>query len=588
MASPSATCELWINGARVACELGDLASGEPTVLDDLSIGWGRDDLWQQPDPGSITFRLHDQRTAARPLEDIVHAGARLEVWAEAPNPTPTTYTYMNQGFQDGGTVGQPMQADRWKLWPLSGTSPSASVYIVDASLAPPGSGTRSGYLYLNNQQAAFEFPPQPWRTRWNLLRPMAPGEVWNYSIMTRAKAGSTLTLRFKPRTSSNPDDDPILVVGLEVGPGVQQRQIAQDGTWITSTGTVTNQTSRFVYPTFHITTPANSYDATTVMPTVDGLILTAPPQTEQRLLVFAGRVSDVVVEPSARGTISLSVSGVGAATEAQNVSVGDTPWSAGTIPARLNNVMAAIPPPLDTQLSLVLSPFMGLNPAVGSVRGRDVDKQPALDLIRDYVDDAFAVAWPVSTPVERNQIWVELLNERLGSSWAGPQATLSACDLPKSAFQVRQATAEVITVVDVKWLVFDADNELVPATVTVIDEDAADKYGLQRLAIDTELGTEAGATNLANAAMNWARAGMWAVDGIEFDSAAQDDPDGSLQRFLLLILSSARRPGAKVTITDLPEWVPVSVASGFIEGGTVQYVGGRWRFDLTTSAAAAG
>lgn len=65
MSSPSATCELWLDGTRVPCRPQDLEDGLPTALDGLSLNWGRTSVLEQPGVGSAAFVIRDPRTSRR-------------------------------------------------------------------------------------------------------------------------------------------------------------------------------------------------------------------------------------------------------------------------------------------------------------------------------------------------------------------------------------------------------------------------------------------------------------------------------------------------------------------------------------------
>jgi len=53
-----AEIELYVSDTLVPCTVGDLGAGLPTVLDEMTIDWGRQSMWEQPDAGGCTFRIH--------------------------------------------------------------------------------------------------------------------------------------------------------------------------------------------------------------------------------------------------------------------------------------------------------------------------------------------------------------------------------------------------------------------------------------------------------------------------------------------------------------------------------------------------
>lgn len=778
----SASCELWVGGQQVACTRDELFDGDPTVLDDLSIPWGRSSLWSQPDPGTVSFRIRDQRTAPQPLEDIIHAGAKIDVWAGVPIDSPAPETVMDQDFQSVATAGGVLDSALWErhtfpaellrrnratdpnctattgktaggsatialntTWSQFGTSSisvtpngsnnassvfpqgatgmtvfeagktytvscyyrqvgaqsgtlnadarkitvrggpvsavkfaesaqapnatgvtrlsvtftvpanytlctfqivngsanaidiawydgllieegstlrtyfdgattqsgysyawtgtanasastesylassgSETVIIFNSSISPPGEGTQSAHLQTSSRRVAYEFPPYRFLSDWprHIDRYMLPGETWTYSIMIRLPAAGRIDLSFLARTNSDPDQPTADAIISIDGAGV--RQITGTGAWVTYTGTLTNTAAVPVWPTVYLLCYPSAYSAAQVNSAIDAVELVAPAQSEKRILVWAGRVSDVEIEPAERAAVMINATGVAAAAEVANYTVGDEPWPAELITERMRRIFDAVPFPINRDFTMSLDKLLGLSPAVGSVRPRDVDKQPILDLLRDYADDAFAVVWPVNHPVARNHLWVENVALR-GTSWAGTTVHMSACDLSKSRFRMKQTTADMLTVADVKWLVQVTDpvtSEVTyePVTETVTDDDAVETYGAMLISVETELSSATAANNLGTAMLDWSRASAWSIEGVSFDTKRVDNTDGEAQTLLEMLLDSARRPGTHVEIDDLPEYVPVDVASGFIEGGTIAYRSGRWQFELNVSS----
>lgn len=102
-----ANAELWLSGAKVACTRQDIYDGTPVVLDDLRVNWGRQSMWDQPDEGTVAFRLFDKRTDPQPLNDVVHVGQEFTVIAEDPNTATPPLAYIANSFE-GGTPGDNM------------------------------------------------------------------------------------------------------------------------------------------------------------------------------------------------------------------------------------------------------------------------------------------------------------------------------------------------------------------------------------------------------------------------------------------------------------------------------------------------
>lgn len=784
MAEPraSATCEVEIDGTPIACTRQALAAGEPTILDPLTITWGRRSAWDQPDAGSAAFVIQDQRTAPQPIIDTIHVGSKIDVYAEAPNPDPQPEVVMDQKFQTmstgdwdtdryavesvastirrtnlmtdpsmttttgknaGGSATIAVSA-AWAqfgttsisitpngsnnssaLFPLglsgmtvftagttytisayiritavqtgtlhanarrivfyqdtgSGltiaatstaapntigvhrvsltytvpvgatqaliavangssvaaqvmwvdglliqtgstldvyfdgtttrtgytyewtgtanastsneryavTDPGSKINIFDASSTwPPGQGTQSALLYSLTTRARFLIPPARFGSPWvRDVRPVQPGETWTYSFMARLPAGTTATFTTRGFSSSQKTGESIQ---LTVDGGLS-RQITGTGNWETYTGTIANATLPGTprWAVFALLVFPDNMDlaAGAGMPAVDAITYTAPASETERVQVWAGRVTELDAQQiTANGVIEINVTGTGELAEVENVSIGDEPWDQETIMDRIDRVISLIPVPVE-DFSVSRDVF---NLAfISSVAARDIDAQPALGLLRDYAAMVLGVVWPVSVPGARNHAWIENTMLR-GSGWSGPVGTISACDLPRDAVRITQSADQVITVVDVTWLelIVVPESETVEHTVTTVDITAAATYGTRRLAITTEYVTEQAATDTGENALDVARASDWGVAGMQFDTKHVDNTSGQAQTLLMLLLNSARRPGSELTITDLPEWIPESGSSGYVEGGTIVYTGGWWRFDLAMSAGGSG
>lgn len=778
MAEPraSATCEVEIDGQAIACTRDELFAGQPTILQPLPITWGRRGAWDQPDAGSTTFVIRDQRTNPQPIVDTIHVGSKIDVFASAPNPDPQPEVVMDQDFQNTFTAGGNLTDTQWMLeslpatikrtnratdpsctsilgktsggsaglevstaWAQFGTTsisiipngssnfsavfprgstgmtafeagktytvsayvrlaapqggtlnadarrivfyqatggpisivarsdpapnaagvhrlsltysvpadatqafisimngsagandllwydglliqegsaldvyfdgassrtgytyawtgtannsssteryqvtyPDSIVPIYDASTAPPGQGTKSAWLFSNGTRARFLFPPDRWNYPWmRTIRPIRPGEIGTYSFMAKLPAGTTARVDTRAFSSSQRDGQTSV---MSMDGSASGRVITGTGNWETYTGTVTNNGFPAAprWPVFAIQVYPESLDFGLVTPSVDAITYTAPPLETERVQVWAGRVTDCNVIPAVGpGTIKIEVTANGEIVEVENVSVGDEPWSSETTVARIDQIAELIPLPVtDFSISRDALPVSVLAP-------RDVDSQPALALIREYASMVLGVVWPVSVPGARNHVWIENTLWR-GAGWTGPEGQLSACNFDASQIQLGQSADQVITTVAVSWLESVA-GEYLEQTHYTVDVAAAATYGARQLRLQTEFVSESAASTMGANVITAARASDWSLKGMTFDTKHVNNTDGKAQELLMILLNSAQRPGSWLTITDLPEWMPVSVASGFVEGGTITYTGGRWRFDLNMSAGGTG
>lgn len=780
----SASCEVWIDGQQIACTRDELFAGQPTILDPLVINWGRRGAWDQPDAGSSSFVIRDQRTAPQPIVDTIHVGSKIDVFAEAPNPDPVSQVVMDQDFESVPTSGG-LLSDRWwaleqiasttkrtnlytdpscttitgkgvsgsavlatdAAWAIAGTTSikitpngssslsamrlwttdtvlngftPGSTYIVSATIrltaaqtgtinadarrllamaivagvptpigtsaqaanaagvtrlsisftvpagatgmnirlmngssaatslvwwdgillqtgsaldvyfdgtttrtgytyawtgtanaststeayavtdpdsdvviytsvdAPTGQGSRSALLNSEFTRARFLFPPAAWGGPWvRDLRPIVPGETWTYSFMARLPAGTTATASTLGFSSSQSDGATIM---LPMSGGVGGfRQIVGTGNWETYTGTIVNSAPPNLprWPVFALLVFPEAQNYTTLTPAVDAITYTAPPLITERVQVWAGRVTELEAQRAvSRTAIEIQVTATGELAEVENVSIGDDPWTTEISDARIDRIISLIPLPVED--------FSASRDVLNweFVAERDIDAQPALGLLRDYASMVLGVVWPISVPGARNHAWIENTLNRV-TGWNGPAGQLSACNVPREAVRISQTADQVITVADVTWLELVTDpisgeSDFVERTESTVDMAASAIYGARRLGLQTEFVSISAAQRTGDLVMDSARASDWGVSGMQFDTKHVDNTDGQAQLLLMLLLNSARRPGSWLTINDLPEWMPVSIASGFVEGGSITYTGGRWRFDLTMSAGGSG
>lgn len=71
------TCELWVDGVRVA----DVAGDAPAALDDLSVRWGRSTSIDQPEPATCTVTILDRGRGDVRLDQVAALGSTLVVIA---------------------------------------------------------------------------------------------------------------------------------------------------------------------------------------------------------------------------------------------------------------------------------------------------------------------------------------------------------------------------------------------------------------------------------------------------------------------------------------------------------------------------
>src|SRR4051812_31347150 len=67
-----------IAGEQVATSVADASPGGATATDELRIEWGRESIYDQPDPSQATLTLLDR--TGRYVDEAMLVGQRLEVY----------------------------------------------------------------------------------------------------------------------------------------------------------------------------------------------------------------------------------------------------------------------------------------------------------------------------------------------------------------------------------------------------------------------------------------------------------------------------------------------------------------------------
>lgn len=322
--------------------------------------------------------------------------------------------------------------------------------------------------------------------------------------------------------------------------------------------------------------------------------------------VFVGTITDVVVTwddgwTSARATVTA----VDASRQAQTDTTGDVPFPQEAAPARL------------VRLEALASTGMWADAAPGSdlasviLAWQDVDAQAWSDLVATVAITADAVAWPVYGPdpatgkvgpgysIERtsNRPSTVTLHVDPGGSGlviVGPAidppaafTDLSACWTARAGVEWGRTVSTMVTRVSVSWsdVVAGAEgNEATERTVTLADADREAVLGVQGASIGTELATAAAAQAMAMAVLARSTIEAWAVTGIELDGL---DPATAAEGVAVTdCMTLMRREGRPISVTDMPAWSPWAGGqlTGFVEGGTVTFAGGRWLVAIVFSS----
>jgi hypothetical protein len=589
------TCEVYVEGTRLA-DTGDaFAASTPTVLSGLSMIWGRDNVADQPDAASCSLTVADKGADADFL-GLLHVGRQLDVYAAGAT----------------GSASQP--ADIAVDGDFETADPAGRVYVAGGSAAVDArasTGTRALRITTAGSASTVWVPPAPYGTTasdWNALPNVTAGETWTVRLsiwLGPGQRGTWQAAMFASPTThtGTPEGTPVSV------PNVAAYR-AVSGTWTVAEGVGYGWAGGALSVTLaHWTdatgtwaaAPGSWADWATTL--IDTLKVMAPPAAVRRVLMFTGRITDLDASKTA-AAVEVAVTASDWTVDLGNDNIGDVPWPVQTITARVARIrqLATIPVAVD------------IDAAIGAlnVTWRDVDSQPVYGLLEELATTGDAILWSAFSGSRGFYLWFEDPAQRqnfgvlawdpvvqlvviTGNARPASGVTLSACDVLEEPVHWAQDVADVITRVDLTWQEQTTDDQGQPAPterhVQVVDDTAEAPvaagglgYGIRRMAVTTQLISEADGSDVANRVLNRSRALGWHATGLTWDTKIPVEFGDTDRDSLLDLLDGARRIGLPLQLVDLPAWTPAGdTLSTYLEGGTYSFEDGRWLLDMTIS-----
>lgn len=346
--------------------------------------------------------------------------------------------------------------------------------------------------------------------------------------------------------------------------------------------------------------------------------------TGRDVLMWAGEITEVDIQPVTPFRLSAAVSCTDASTILGNIDIGDDPWPQESAFDRYQHILDAAglkirdlrptsEPSPDWRWNLTGDMDDTIKDQV--VAFRDVDSQPPLDLIQQLAVSVGGIAW-ITADDDGPSIWIEDPTQRKGlrqfvidpdtGKITIGQLSLDLADVNRwTADDIvphdvawKQDPTQSINVVDVNWQQNDGLNDqgnpqYNSVTIQVADSDS--NKGIRMLGpIDTQLVADADARRLATLWLAQAQAADWIMSGLAIDTdllnrpATVIDQADRLSRVMDL-LDIRVRIGYRVTVTELPTWAPGGIEqSYYIEGGTYSWSSSRWQLQLIASSNAIG
>lgn len=336
---------------------------------------------------------------------------------------------------------------------------------------------------------------------------------------------------------------------------------------------------------------------------ISGFELLAPAAgTAASALVFSGRITDVEARWDGGPWADVSVIAQDWLAELANRYVGSTPWAAEALGARAQRIVSLSGQPIQIGIDAGITDLV--------VTYRDVDRQPAANLLQQLAITAGGVLWTATHLVTGQVMRIEDVNARPAALTLTDQPIppglvhvvpspaaienampMSACVVEADPVRFILDMTDTISMVAVTWLdQVTEDGVIKPAqrTVEVTAPETLALIGARRLSVSTQLTTEADATLQAT---DWlARSSVvgWRIEGLAWDTTGDLSPDEISS--VMTLLDGTRRNGLPIALTELPEWAgPMthgqSEVALYVEGGRYEYEAGSWVLELMTSSA---
>jgi hypothetical protein len=576
----------------------DVMSLAPMVMSGLAVRWGRSTILDQPSPSTCDLTMLDQ-LGGQQFRELVRIGSELKVLANAtiyPLPgQPGDIVLMAYDFS--APPVPPLVAPNAQTPAL--VSGALQVRVADATLP----------LVLDFTPGPPE-PPGGNPAGWDAIPTPLAGQSWAAAVavsLPPAFAGYTgWRAAAYPLDYSAPwargvqrTDAPIPVTGATI------TYVPTPGRWqgirviVSPTGPAWNELDGTTWAALGAT--PTWQDLGTYL--VDNVKLHAPAAGTQRSgLVFTGRVTDMEARFDTGSAATLiDITAQDQRSELANRDVGDQPWLAERLDARVGRIITQSGQPITYHIDATLAPLQ--------VSWRDVDRQGALTLLQEMAISGDAVLWCATHLTTGPYLDFESLAERpaLFGLFQGADSIvvigpvtdvagmleLAACDLSRDPVRWIQDVADVSTRVAVTWREQTLNDKGQPAPTDrveqVADATLEQQVGTRRIAVSTQLAAQADAARVANSVLGRTSTPGWRLAGLVWDSLEAEAMTSDQLTRMMTLLDGTTRNGAPVLVTDLPEWSPTnSTELGlFVEGGTYTSHEGAWQLNMTTSAPTA-
>jgi len=591
--STGVSCTVYVDGVRAADGSPGDPSAAPTVLSELAVAWGRPDTMTQPAPDACTFSVYDP--AGVGFGSTYRVGHRVDIEAHGDTyPDPSVETLTNPGFETTAVTWVPTGGTATR------TTTRARTGTYSLALQPTTAGVPAAVFLA---PAPFE-PAGTNPDAWDAIPTTAVGQTWAASVSVWVPLGASVTVRAALftgpyATAGTPAGTPRTVDGTGAWQTLTAEHTTQvDDQWVglwlrlEPTGPAWDQVDPAL--TWDQVDPALTWDDQGTLYIDDASVVAPAAGTSRGVLVFSGRITDL--HTTWDGGPTLEVAAVGFSADLDNVLIGDVPWPVESVDTRTHRILALAGLPITIDIDTSIDQTL--------LTWRDVDAQGAAGLLQEIAVSVDAVLWPavhqtigaylrLEDPALRVALLELALVDGVITVVQGDPGTgfdLSACMVLRDPVTWVQDVADVITRAQVGWLLQGVDDKGKPTTTQVqevlVDAALEAQHGVRAVSLSTQLQAAVDASDVAQRILSRSSPDAWRADGLTVDD---DDvnPGPAGVALVLDLLDGTSRIGAPLVLGDLPPWSPAGAAAAvYLEGGTFQFVDGRWVLALTVSAGA--
>ena len=555
--SADLTTSVEVAGTHLPTSAADLESGRATVLDGLTVRWGRSSRIDQPGPSTASLSIAIPAAQVGPITELCAPGARLVVTTDSASSAIQTTTVASNQSTYTHTSTTPRRIIP-AAWQSEGTNPGAwdhlptitrgSTYTLQQTVSwvPPGACVYLAPLYITGP--------------WSSAATAGP------ALASRTSAG-TLSASLEPTDEH---------LGEWMGYVAYANPYYSKWSNLTGTWTAYNQQwARYG----RVETTAGS--------------LVRSGASSATATPFAGRITDASLSwDESLNMPRLDLTAADSSAEHANLRIGSDPWPAETAAQRIARAISAAGIPIRTAIDQA--------PAARTLAPNDVDSQSLAQVIRDVAVSAGAILWPAAHRTLGEYYRLEDLDRRRalytlriasdGTAYietASKGSTLLTASTVLRTVAVHRDTEDLASVVAVQWSEVATDQNGEPSstqhTETATDPALLARIGYRHMSISTDLTTAVDAQALAARTIARSAPGGWTIPEAILDTRT----DAASTQTALLLLDATTRIGHPLIISGSAPWVPGgSEIPVYLDGGSYTYRDSRWILSLQLTRAA--